>query len=107
MIRASVFFSIFLLVVSGCVSPYTRISKIKDNPQKYQDKQVSIEGKIVETLAIPFIQKGMFQVDDGSDRIWVMSQKRAPFRGDKVAVKGIVKTGFTISDRTFGTIIVE
>jgi len=99
-------FIIFAILLSGCAF-HTRISSIRDRPQKYQDKKVTISGKVVETLSIPFVQKGMYQMDDGTGKIWVISQKRVPFRGEKVAVKGKVKTGFTISERTFGTVIAE
>ena len=109
MIRIGILFLIFLLAVSGCnfLSPYARISDISDKPHRYQDKQVLVKGAVIETLSIPFVQKGAYQVDDETGRIWVISQERVPFRGDKVTVKGIVKTGFTILDRSFGTVIVE
>ena len=96
-------FIIFAILLSGCAFR-TRISSIRDRPQKYQDEQVTIRGKVMETLSV---QKGMYQMDDGTGKIWVISQKRVPFRGEKVAVKGKVKTGFTISERTFGTVIAE
>ncbi len=104
--KVGVLFVIFVMVVSGCAL-HLRISNIKDKPQKYQDRQVVIKGKVVETLSIPFVQKGMYQVNDGTGRIWVISQERMPSRGEKVAVKGKVKTVFTISERAFGTVIIE
>jgi len=104
--KTGVLFLIFLFAVSGC-SWHTHISEINDRPQEYSDKQVSIKGKVVETLSIPFVQKGLYQMDDGSGKIWIVSQKRVPFRGEKVIVKGKVKTGFTIGTRTFGMVIVE
>ena len=104
-------FLILVSALSGCGSPvynpYTHISEIKDRPQEYQDKQVLVKGKVVETFAIPFLQKGMYQMDDGTDEIWIVPQGRVPFRGEEVTVKGKVKTGFTIRKRTFGTVIVE
>ncbi len=104
--RVGILFVIFVMVVSGCAL-HLRISNIKDSPQKYQDRQVVIKGKVVETLSIPFVQKGMYQIGDGTGTIWVMSQERMPSRGEKVAVKGKVKTGFTVGERTFGTVIIE
>lgn len=107
----SVLFLILVFMVSGCGSPvynpYTHISEIKGRPQEYQSKQVLVKGKVVETFAIPFLQKGMYQMDDGTDTIWIVPQGRVPFRGEEVTVKGKVKTGFTIRKRTFGTVIVE
>ena len=111
MIRIGVLFFIIVFVVCGCgsvfLSPYIHVSEIKDRPQEYQDKKVLVRGRVVETFSIPFVQKGMYQMDDGTDKIWIISQERVPFRGEKVIVEGRVKTGFTIRGRTFGTVIVE
>jgi len=75
-----------LLVFSGC-SSYVQISEITSKPREYQDKQVVIKGRVVETLEIPFVHKGMYQIEDDTDKIWVVPRKRVPFRGDKVIVK--------------------
>ena len=101
------FISLLLIILSiyGCAS-YVSISDIKSDPSKYQDKQVIVKGKVAESLGLPFMQKGMYQLDDGTDTIWVLS-KNVPFRGEKVTVKGTIKSAITVNDRTFGTIIVE
>jgi len=101
---------IVIFLVSGCGIPLvgpTDISDIKGKSQKYDGEQVSIKGKVVETVRIPLISKGMFRVDDGTGRIWVVSQERMPFRGDKVKVKGRVNSGFKIAGKTYGTVIIE
>ena len=109
MVRTGALFLAFLFVVSGCslLSPYIHISEINDKPHKYQDKRVLIRGEVTETFSVPFVQKGAYQVDDGTGRIWVISPESTPFRGEAVTVKGEVKTSFTIFDRSFGTVIVE
>lgn len=109
MIRKSALLLMLTLLASGCglYKPYTNISVIKGNPQKYQGREVLVRGTVVETLSFPLIQKGLFQIDDGTDRIWVASQERIPSRGDRVTVKGKVKIGFTVLNRTFGIAIAE
>jgi hypothetical protein len=106
MVRMGIVLLMLTLVLFGC-GWHTHISEINDRPQDYEDKQVSIKGKVIETLSIPFVQKGLYQMDDGSGKIWVISQSRIPSRGEKVVVKGEVKTGFSIGNRTFGTIVAE
>ena len=100
---------LLLLIVfwlSAC-GAYLSISEIKNEPNRYRNRKVYIRGRVVETISIPFVQKGMFQVNDGTGKVWVMSRKRMPFRGDKVTVKGKVRTGVTFARRTFGVVIVE
>ena len=97
---------ILVFLVLGCALR-VKVSEIKSEPEKYDSRQVSIKGTVVETVGIPFVQKGIYQVDDGTGKIWVVSQERRPSRGEKVAVKGEVKTGLSIGDRSFGIAIVE
>lgn len=99
-------FLVLVFAVSSC-GLYTSISKINREPQKYQGKRVLVKGKVVETLAIPFVQKGMYKIDDGTGKIWIMSEERVPFRGEKVTVEGRVKIGLAVGERTFGTVIAE
>ena len=72
--QIGIIFLILAISVSGCGLPsfrsYTRISKIKDKPEKYENKRVLIEGKVIETLSIPFVQKGMYQLADDTGKIW-------------------------------------
>ncbi len=96
---------ILLLFISGCAS-YMNISEINDNPQRYQDKTVIVRGTVVETVAIPIIHDGLYQIDDNTGKIWVLS-KDVPYRGERVIVKGEVKNAITINKRTFGTVIIE
>ena len=109
--RVGVLLLVCVSIMFGCSlpfhSPRVHIADIQNEPQNYRDRQVLVKGRVVETLAIPFVEKGMYRVDDGTDRIWIVSQGTVPFRGEKVTVKGKVRTGFTVLKRTFGTIIVE
>ncbi len=82
------------------------ISEINDNPQRYQDKKVIVKGTVIETVAIPIIHDGLYQIDDNTGKIWVLS-KDVPYRGERVIVKGEVKTAITINKKTFGTVIIE
>lgn len=95
-----------IFFISGCAA-YIQIAEIRDNPKQFDERSVTVRGKVVETLSIPFVQKGMYQIDDGTGKIWVMSSVRMPARSDRVIVEGKLKTGFTIRSRTFGLIIVE
>ncbi|MBD3181989.1 hypothetical protein GF312_06845 [Candidatus Poribacteria bacterium] len=97
----------FTIVLSGCIGFYTSISDIKEHPNEYEGKEVSVKGRVIETFSVPFVRKGMFQIEDKTGKIWVISGNRMPTRGDDIKVKGKVKTGFTISGKTYGTVVVE
>lgn len=101
-----IYLCLVLFVVYGCNS-YVHISEIREDPQKYQDKQVTVRGKVIETFALPFLHKGMYQIDDDTGKIWILSQDTVPFRGEEVTVNGTIKSAITINDQTFGTVLVE
>jgi hypothetical protein len=51
---------------------------------------------------------GVFQVDDGTGRIWVFSQNfGVPGNGAKVAVTGRVEQGFSFGGKSYGVIVRE
>ncbi|MDQ1326832.1 MAG: hypothetical protein QG641_112 [Candidatus Poribacteria bacterium] len=94
-----------ILILYGCAL-HVSISDIKNDPSKYQDKQVIVKGEVTEVIGLPFAYKGIYQVDDGTDTIWIFSQK-VPSKGTKVTVKGVVKRVITINDSNYGTVIIE
>jgi hypothetical protein len=56
---------------AGC-STQTRIADIVKDPGHYAGKDVSIEGDVSESFSA--LGNGVFQMDDGSGRMWVYSQ---------------------------------
>jgi uncharacterized protein (AIM24 family) len=52
--------------------------------------------------------QGIFQVDDGTGRIWVVSQNFGiPGNGAKVAVTGRVQQGVSFGGRNYGTVLMQ
>ena len=97
-------FFLQLLFFSGCVS---KIATVQQNIDRYKDQSVSVRGKVQETLTIPGIQTGIYQIKDNSGQIWVISSHQIPKRGERVLVKGTVSTGIEVLGKKFGTVIRE
>jgi len=95
-----------LLLTAGCAS-IVRISDIKAKPRDYHDKVVTLSGYVDEVITLPVLGVGLYQLDDGTDKIWVKPDGNAPYQGDRVKVTGEIKVGMTISGRTFGLILIE
>ncbi|RKZ00399.1 MAG: hypothetical protein DRQ10_04245 [Candidatus Hydrothermota bacterium] len=100
------FVLIFMVFLFGCAST-TKISEIKSNPEVYLNSEVTVEGRVTQTIGAPLSSKGLYQVDDGESSIWVYTEHGVPMRGEKVKVKGIVKSGITLLGKTFAVILVE
>ncbi len=94
-----------LALLTACPSQ-TSISKLKADPDRYMDKEVGIVGRVTDSYGVPFVG-GAYELDDGTGRIWVVTQRGVPSRGSRVGVKGRVYTGATFRGRNFGTALRE
>ena len=94
-----------LLGLTACPSQ-TNISKIQADPNRYLDKEVGIVGRVTDSYGVPFVG-GAYELDDGTGKIWVVTQRGVPSKGARVGVKGRVYSGATFRGRNFGTAIRE
>lgn len=94
-----------VLGLSACPSQ-TSISKLKSDPDRYMDKEVGIVGRVTDSYGVPFVG-GAYELDDGTGRIWVVTERGTPSRGARVGVKGRVYSGPTIRGRNVGMAVRE
>jgi hypothetical protein len=68
-----------------------RVVDLRDNPGRYQNHSVSIDGVVTTSWGLPLVPFRMYKVDDGTGEVTVLSQgSRMPTRGARVRVKGKV-----------------
>jgi hypothetical protein len=94
-----------MLGLTACPSQ-TNIGKINADPNRYLDKDVTIIGRVTDSYGVPFVG-GAYEIDDGTGKIWVVTQRGVPSRGARVGVKGRVYSGATFRGRNFGTALKE
>ena len=99
--------SLLILMVGCAGSSRVKIGEVTANPQKYHERVVTVEGKVVQTLSIPILSLGVAKIDDGTGEIWVKPTGRSLFEGQKITLKGVLKIGATLGSKTFGNIVVE
>ncbi len=91
------------LLLAGCGT--TRIGRILEEPNRYHNRTVRVDGRVERSLGA--VIAGVYQVDDGSGKIYVVSNRPVPRKGAAVSVKGRVMNGITVGARSFGTAIQE
>ncbi len=85
----------------------TNISRLLSNPARYNNRTVRVEGRVNNSYGIPFAA-GIYQVDDGSGKIYVLSSRGGvPSKGARVNVAGTLTNGVTIGGKAYGTVIRE
>lgn len=99
------FVAALTLLLAGCPTR-TSIERINRDPGRYVGKDVTIAGHVSSSFGA--LGAGVFEVDDGSGRMWVYSQRYGvPSNGAKVAVTGQLQQGFSFGGRSFATILRE
>jgi hypothetical protein len=107
LLRKTLFLSAILmtaLALTGCPSQ-TTISKINQDPSRYHDKEVALVGRVTDSYGA--LGNGIYELDDGTGRIWVVTRKGVPAKGARVGVSGKVHTGVSFGGRTYGLALEE
>ncbi|MEN9220253.1 MAG: hypothetical protein Q6J68_07305 [Thermostichales cyanobacterium SZTDM-1c_bins_54] len=97
------------LLTTGCTQlgrfgiGTTAIAAVNRDPAQY--KTVMVRGKVTNQFSL--FGAGLYEVDDGSGKIWVATQSGVPSLGSRVVVQGEVNMGINISGQNFGVTIAE
>jgi membrane protein implicated in regulation of membrane protease activity len=93
-VRITVLLVVSMLALLLVACEKKTINQIKADPNRYAKHEVGIEGQVVRSYSV--LGKGAYEVDDGTGKLWVVSDKGVPRTGTRVAVKGKIKDGFNL-----------
>ena len=106
MTRLSRVFSVAIvsaMFAAGCAARGVSIAELKDRPDKFERKTVSVEGVVTRSWGIPLVPVQLYSIDDGSGEITVLSKSgRSPHTGARVKVKGAVNELGVFGGRSIG-----
>ena len=104
MTRASLLIAAVLIALftAACASGAS-VGQLKTNPGRYVDRNVTVHGTVTSSWGIPLVPLKMYQVDDGTGEILVVSDdNRVPSRGARVRVTGKVSEFAVLGGRSIG-----
>ena len=81
------------LAMTGC--DRKSINDIRADPSRYSNREVQIAGNVVRSFSV--LGKGVYEIDDGTGKLWIVSQTGVPRNGAQVLVKGTVRDGYNLS----------
>jgi hypothetical protein len=81
------------------------IANILADPAKYKDKQVGVVGRVTNSFGV--LNMGGYEIEDGTGKIYVISNQGIPAKGREVAVEGTVFTGAMVAGQAVGVAIRE
>jgi hypothetical protein len=108
LIRVSSIAILTAVLAAGCAARGVRIAQLKDQPDKYERKTISVEGVVTRSYGAGFLGQIVpfqgYTVDDGTGEITVLSRSsRVPPRtGARVKVKGQVNELGVFGGRSIG-----
>jgi len=86
------FVVLLAVIITGCAARARNIADIRDDPGRYDNRQVEVTGRVTSAWSLPLVPYGLYKIDDGSAEITVLSERRGtPSRGALVRVRGNVK----------------
>ena len=90
----------FLLILitgtTGCIDGTTEIREIRSNPDKYLGSECLVKGYVTRTLDVPFTSKDYFKINDGTDEIWIFTDRGIPPENVRVKVKGVFERAISV-----------
>jgi len=93
--------SVLILAFAGCTTA-TTIRKIQNDPGKFYGKQVAIKGRVTSSYGA--LGQGVYQVDDGTGKMWVLSEGYGvPGKEADVKVVGTLVDSVSFGGRNFAT----
>lgn len=93
------------LMITAC--DRLKIGEITSDPGRFQGKDVTVAGRVTH-LSIGALGTGLYQIDDGTGKLVVLSETRgAPSEGAYVGVKGRVVPTFTFLGKSYATVLRE
>ena len=91
--RTSVLLVLGVLVVSSACGA-TRVNHILADPARYANREVRIAGAVVDSYSVA--NRGVYLLQDDTERLWIVSTRGVPRLGARVSVKGVVRDGFNL-----------
>ena len=83
---------LLLGAVSSAACASRSINQVLADPSRFTNKEVKLSGSVVDSYSV--VGRGVYQLDDKTGRLWIVSDNGVPRRGARVSVKGTVREGF-------------
>jgi hypothetical protein len=85
-------FALFALTMSGCERK--SINQILADPSRYSNREVTVAGEVVKSVSV--MGRGAYELDDGTGKLWIVSEKGVPREGARVLVTGTIRDAYNL-----------
>jgi hypothetical protein len=104
--RLTYFVAVIALGLALVACERVKIGDINADPGRFMNKEVAVVGTVTQSIGA--LGRGVYQVDDGTGRMWVFANSRGvPSKGAKVGVKGHILPTVTFLGINYATVLQE
>jgi hypothetical protein len=104
--KLTCFLAVIVLGLALVACERVRIGDINADPGRFINKEVAVAGTVTQSIGA--LGKGVYEVDDGTGRMWVFANNRGvPSKGAKVGVKGHIMPTVTFLGINYATVLQE
>ena len=86
--------TVMLLLTVGCATK--TINHILADPSRYRNNDVALKGTVVDSYSV--LDRGAYQISDGTGRLWIVSSHGVPRTGASVKVTGRIREGANLGN---------
>jgi hypothetical protein len=104
--------AIFTLVLAtGCAR--ATVSRVASDPSAYHGKRITVTGVVASGATL--VGRGLYRIEEGGARLWVLTETGVPAPGSQVEVTGRIYNGYDVRGLNLplppglasGTVLVE
>ena len=85
------------ITIAGCASGYTRVREIMAVPDRFEGKEVTLQGTVGKAIDPP--RPNAYMLRDETGEIMVVTKGQLPAQDSEVALRGIVRSAVTRGTR--------
>ncbi len=80
------------LAASACAA--RTVNHVLADPSRYRNREIKLSGEVVNSFSL--LNRGAYQIDDGTGQLWIVSDRGVPRKSARVTVKGTIREGFNL-----------
>lgn len=93
-------------VFSAACPKRVSIADINADPSKYNNKEIAVAGIVRNSYGVNIpgtpVRGGAYEIDDGTGKIWIVTDDAVPNKGAEIGVSGRIASGISWGGRNYG-----
>lgn len=81
------------------------IAEVQADPHRFENKDARLGGVVVQSYGV--LNYGLYEIEDRTGKMFVVSERGVPSQGARVEVKGKAVTAFSLAGVNYGTVLME